>query len=171
MVSPINPDVWFHAAFPGGGWPPSIFLLWYKYITFNTFLESHWALLQYLQKIANFPKTRYSLRNLVIMQKFWKKNAQIATNYTFFKNSEPRKYKSAKHFQNFQNLNVYSRKLKIGEFPLKASVQKSVQYFFAKIVLYGCFCYRLSKALYNVEIQWLEVGLNMDLSGIGKIRH
>ena len=52
-------------------------------------------------------------------------------------------------------------KLKMCEFPLMASVQKSVQYFFAKVA-------KVSKALYNVEIQWLEVGLNMDLSGIDK---
>jgi len=43
-----------------------------------------------------------------------------------------------------------------------ASVQKSVQNFFAKIVQSGCFCYRLSK---YVEIQWLKVGINIDLVG------
>ena len=58
-------------------------------------------------------------------------------------------------------------KLKMCKFLLEASVQN----FFAKIVQSACFCYRLSKELYNVEIQWLEVGLNIDLSGIGKIRH
>ena len=53
-------------------------------------------------------------------------------------------------------------KLKMWKFPLMASVQKSVQNFFAKIVQSGCFCYRLSK---YVEIQWLKVGLNIDLVG------
>ena len=50
-------------------------------------------------------------------------------------------------------------KLKMLKFPLTVSVQN----FFAKIVQSGCFCYRLSKELLNVKIQWLEVGLNIDL--------
>ena len=49
------------------------------------------------------------------------------------------------------------------KFPLKASVQKAVQNFIAKILQSACCCYRLSKELYNVEIQWPEIGLNMDL--------
>ena len=60
------------------------------------------------------------------------------------------------------------------KFPLKVSVQKSVQNFFAKVVQSTCFCYRLVKELYNDEIQWLEVGLNIDLvwcSRVGKIRY
>ena len=35
--------------------------------------------------------------------------------------------------------------LKLCKFPLKESVQKSVQNFFAKILQSACFCYRLSK--------------------------
>ena len=45
----------------------------------------------------------------------------------------------------------------------KVSVQKSVQNFFAKFVQSACFYYRLSKELYNVEVQSLEVCLNIDL--------
>ena len=43
--------------------------------------------------------------------------------------------------------------------------EKSMQNFFAKIVQYASFWYRLSKELKKVEIQWLEVGLNIDLVG------
>ena len=43
------------------------------------------------------------------------------------------------------------------------AVKVSVQNFFAKLVQSACFCYRLFKELYNVEIQWLEEGLNLNL--------
>ena len=54
-------------------------------------------------------------------------------------------------------------KLKMCKFPLNASMQKSMQNFFAKVVESACFSYRLSKELKHVEIPWLEVGLNIDL--------
>ena len=38
-------------------------------------------------------------------------------------------------------------KLEMCKFPLKASMQKSVQKFFAQFVQPGCFCCRLSKEL------------------------
>ena len=92
-----------------------------------------------------------------------KKNAQIATDYTFLKSPWPSKFKCANTFENIQNLNMYSRKTENVKFPLKASVQKAVQNIFAKFLQSACCCYRLSKELCNVEIEWPEVGLNVDL--------
>ena len=57
------------------------------------------------------------------------------------------------------------------EFSLQASVQASTQNFFAEIVQSASFCYRLSKVLWYVEIQLLEVGLNIFNLVKGKIRH
>ena len=78
--------------------------------------------------MANLHKSKYLMRNLVINQKICKKIAQIAKNYTFLT----------------QQIQIYKNICKI---PLRAYVQKSVQYFSAKIVQFACFCYRLSKEL------------------------
>ena len=54
-------------------------------------------------------------------------------------------------------------KLKLRKFSSNASEQRSRQNIFAEILQSAFFCNRFSKELYNVEIQWLEVGLNLDL--------
>ena len=51
------------------------------------------------------------------------------------------------------------------KFSFQASVQKSMQNFFVKFVQSASSCLRLSKKLQNVEIQWPEEGLNIDLVG------
>ena len=54
-------------------------------------------------------------------------------------------------------------KLKMCKFPLNASMQKSMQNFFAKVVQSACFWYRLSKEQYNVKNPMTESRLNVDL--------
>ena len=54
------------------------------------------------------------------------------------------------------------KKNEIVKIPLNCVCAKPCAKFLCKSCAI-CFCYRLSKELLNVEIQWLEVGLNIDL--------
>ena len=113
-----------------------------------------------LQKLEKLQKAKYLLQNLVMKQKI----AQIATFYTFFKSPWPSKFNWAKTFAKFlKHFCVLMKKWNyansiyrhLHKNMCKISSQKNLQS--------GCFCHRLSKELYNVEIQWLEVGLNINL--------
>ena len=116
--------VWFSNWFPGGGGSNYPSPLYFLIVTFDTLLESPLGSTSMIcKKMANFQKSKYLLRNLVIKQQ---RIAQIATNYTCLKSPWLSELKYAKTFANFLNLNFYSRKTKMWKFPLKAPVQKSV---------------------------------------------
>ena len=76
------------------------------------------------------------LQNSVIKQKMCKKKLRkLQQIIHFWKAFNP----GNANVQKFSNLNVYSGELKMCKFPLKASVYKSMQNFFAKYVQPACF--------------------------------
>ena len=77
------------------------------------------------------------------------KIAQNAKTYTFLKSPTPSQFKRTKRlFAKFLRPKcIFKKKLKMCTLPLKASVQKSVQNFFAKIVT------RLEVSL-NIDLVW-----------------
>ena len=68
-------------------------------------------------------------------------------NYTFFKSPATVNSNVQKYLQNFQKLNLYSRKTENVQISLNASVHKSMPNFFAKIVQSAYFFVRLFKEL------------------------
>ena len=110
--NPIYPDVWFHDWFPGGVKlppSPSIFWLWYKSITFDTFLGS--TLIICNKKMANFQKSKYLLRNLVFIKKCAKKKiVKLQQIIHFWKGLYPANLNVKKTFSKFSKLKCVFKK-------------------------------------------------------------
>ena len=86
------------------------------------------------------------LKNLNIHFEILLKIKKNCANYNILHIFEkPLTQQIQKHLQNSKTYMCNQEKLKMCKFPVKASVQKSVQNFFAKSVQSVCFCYRLPK--------------------------
>ena len=92
-----------------------------------------------------------------------KNNCAKCNKFYIIEKPLPSEFKCAKTFSKFVRPKCVLKKKekKMRKFSLKASVQN----FFSKIEQPASFCYRLSKELKKVKIQWLEAGLNIDLVG------
>jgi len=108
-------------------------------------LESPWTLLQKSEKNVKVKKIQIFIAKSSYVQE---KIAQNAKTYTFLKSPAPSQFKCTKRlFAKFLKPKCVLKKLKMCKLPLKASVQKSVQNFFAKIVT------RLEVSL-NIDLVW-----------------
>ena len=104
-----------------------IYEIWYT-------LESPWALLKLSAKKCNFAKIQICIAKSIYLKKCAKKVRQIWPNIHFWKALDQANtiWNMLKIFVKISKPNVYSRKT---NFPLKSSMQNSMQKFSAKIVL------------------------------------